>query len=128
MDSQDRLNVKRTESDIFHIEAIKNKLDNRDDVSIDTTLDATIEPAMSPKEQRFNLSKLLANAVYPAECLQENMSLSLPKASSVSDHLSDSVSTEYFPHDTLYGTELATQSDNLSSLNETCKIKLQYSK
>ncbi|ALC40814.1 mus205 [Drosophila busckii] len=101
--TQERPHVEVAESDNFYRAALESKL-----ISLEQTLseeqtlsdvtsvsNANITLQTSAKEQRrkFNLQKLLVNAVYPEECSQEAQQ-SLVNASFIQNHLTGSGSVQ----------------------------------
>ncbi|XP_017025136.1 DNA polymerase zeta catalytic subunit isoform X1 [Drosophila kikkawai] len=96
-ETQERLLVERAESDIFYRTALESKLMTLEQSTLsDQTLsdqtsvaNVTMQTTLpSSKEQRrtWNLQKLLANAVYPEECSQDQQQL-LVNASFIQNHV-----------------------------------------
>ncbi|KAH8372951.1 hypothetical protein KR009_008781 [Drosophila setifemur] len=95
--TQERIKVEIAESDVFYRTALESKLMTLEQSTLseqtlsDQTLqgNATMQTTLpSNKEQRrtFNLQKLLANAVYPEECSQDQQQ-KLINASFIQNHV-----------------------------------------
>lgn len=94
---EDRPLAQTSESNSFHLEALRTKLAhlrasasngscNESSLMLDMTLNATAATGIAePNQSRFNLKRLLTNAVYPAECSQQQ-SGNILNASCVLDH------------------------------------------
>lgn len=85
---EERPLARPTESNQFHLDALRSKLDHAgDDTNISsllmdqTTLNGTLSNA---NQSKFNLRRLLANSVYPSECSQQTGNLL--NASCIVDH------------------------------------------
>ncbi|BFG04302.1 DNA polymerase zeta catalytic subunit [Drosophila madeirensis] len=98
--TQPRLHVEVAESDVFYRTALESKLFTLEQSTMsDQTLsdqthlgNATMQTTLpSSKEQRrtYNLQKLMANAVYPEECSQDQQQL-LVNASFIQNHVASS--------------------------------------
>lgn len=115
--TQDRPKAAPTESDLYFKGVLSSKLENY--------VPSTIK-AKPRKSGKFNLPGLLGDAVYPAECLEEDQD-SILNASCLPHNINSMTSTFSglsFLNDTQVDEKIVqslSQHDN-SRLDDTCKI------
>lgn len=118
--TQERHQIEIAESDIFYRTALESKLMTLEQstLSEQTLSDQTILPQVTmqttmpgtkAQKRRFNLQKLLANAVYPEECSQDQQQL-LVNASFIQNHVTCGYSNS---------VSLSTSKDESDDLDET---------
>ncbi|EDW31663.1 GL10839 [Drosophila persimilis] len=120
--TQPRLHVEVAESDVFYRTALESKLLTLEQSTLsDQTLsdqthlgNSTMQTTLpNSKEQRrtFNLQKLMANAVYPEECSQDQQQ-QLVNASFIQNHVASS------SNGSLFGASFA-EKDESACMDET---------
>ncbi|XP_033156819.1 DNA polymerase zeta catalytic subunit [Drosophila mauritiana] len=118
--TQERHQIEVAESDIFYRTALESKLMTLEQstLSEQTLSDQTILPNVTmqttlpgtkAQKRMFNLQKLLANAVYPEECSQDQQQL-LVNASFIQNHVTCGYSSS---------VSLSTPKDESDCLDET---------